>query len=61
MKPHVIIVKIQKEPELYEALVSAAMNHTPYDGCYVMQYAEHRNNEGQMVGEFTMREEESNS
>ena len=61
MKTRLILVSIEKERELYEALLSATMNHTPYDGCYVMQYAEHRNNEGQMVGEFTMREEESNS
>ncbi len=56
-----IVVNIDKERELYEALLSAAMNHTPYDGCYVMQYSEHRDSEGQMVGEFTLREEESNS
>ena len=61
MKTRVITVTIHKERELYEALLSAAMNRTEYDGCYVMQFSEHRNNEGQMVGEFTMREEESNS
>jgi len=56
MKTCVILVSIEKERELYEALLSATMNHTEYDGCYIMQYSEHRGDEGHMVGEFTLIE-----
>ena len=57
VKKRVIRVNIGQEPELYEELFSAMMNHTQYDdGCYVMQYMEHRGENLQMVGEFTLRE-----
>ena len=52
----IIRVCIEKEPELYEELMSATMNHTQYEGCYVMQYSEYRGDEGQMMGEFMLRE-----
>ena len=56
MNNRVIKVCIEKEPELYEELVSATMNHTQYEGSYVMQYSECRGGEGQMIGEFMLRE-----
>ena len=40
MNPRVIKVIIEKEPELYEELMAATLNHTQFDGCYVMQYNE---------------------
>ncbi|MBW1791459.1 MAG: hypothetical protein JRJ14_04200 [Deltaproteobacteria bacterium] len=57
MKERVIRVYKDKEPELYEELVSAVMNHTQYDGCYVMQYMEHPGENLQTVAEFTLREQ----
>jgi hypothetical protein len=56
MKTQVITVSIKKERELYDTLLSATMNHAEYDGCYVMQYTEHRGNDGQMVAVFTLRD-----
>lgn len=56
MNTRTIRVSISKEKALYEELVSAMMSHTEYDGCYVMQYSEHRGGEGQMVAEFMLRE-----
>jgi hypothetical protein len=57
MKTRVITVNIEKERELYDELMLAMTNHTKYDGCYIMQYMEHRGGEGQMVGEFMLRED----
>jgi len=37
-----ITVHIHKQSELYQELHSSMMNHTQYQGCYVMQYSEHR-------------------
>lgn len=59
MKTRVIRINIQQERELYETPLSATMNPTEYDGCYVMQYAEHRGEEGQVIGEFTLQEKET--
>ncbi|MGB5473085.1 MAG: hypothetical protein WBQ78_06385 [Gammaproteobacteria bacterium] len=56
MKTRVILANIHEERKLYETLLSATMNHTKYDGCYVMQYSEHRDREGQMMAEFLLRE-----
>lgn len=56
MKTRTIKVNIRTEPELYEALLSATMNHTHYDGCYIMQYSECRGSDGQMVAEFMLHE-----
>lgn len=52
----VIKVCIDKAPELYGELESAMMNHTQHEDCYVMQYSEHRDSEGRMIGEFILRE-----
>ena len=57
MNKRVIRVYIDQEPELYEELLSATMNHTQYDGCYVTQYMENLGEELQRMGEFTLREE----
>jgi hypothetical protein len=35
------------------------MEHRPYDGCNIMQYQEHRGDALQIVGEFILREPES--
>ena len=56
MSNRVIRVIIDTEPELYAELESAMMNHTRYEGCYVMQYSEHRDSELRMVAEFLLRE-----
>jgi hypothetical protein len=56
MNNRVIRFCIEEQPELYEELISATTNHTLYEGCYVMQYSEHRGSEGQMIGEFTLRQ-----
>jgi len=55
MEMRVIRAGIEKERELYEALLSATMNHKEYDGCYVMQYSEYRETDGQMIGVFVLR------
>ena len=57
MKNWVIRVDVCKKPELYEALVNAALTHTPYENCYVMQYSENVGGEGQKVAEFVLRED----
>ena len=49
-------VCIEKEQALYNELYSAMMDHREYDGCYVMQYSEYRSSEGQMMGEFILRD-----
>jgi hypothetical protein len=56
MNRRIIKVFIEKEPERYEELMSATVNHTQYDGCYIMQYSEYLNSELQMIGEFMLRE-----
>jgi hypothetical protein len=56
MSHRVIRVCIGKEPELYEELIAATTNHTLYEGCFIMQYSEHRGYEGEMIGEFTLRQ-----
>jgi hypothetical protein len=56
MNTRVIKICIEEEPELYQKLLDATTNHTLYDGCYVMQYSEHRGNEAKMIGEFMLRQ-----
>jgi hypothetical protein len=58
MDKRVIRVNIKKEPELYEELMLAMTNHAQHEGCYVIQYSENVGGEGQMVGEFMLREED---
>ena len=53
---HVIRVLIDKEPERYDELMSATINHVQYEGCYVTQYTEYRDSAGRMIGEFMLRE-----
>ena len=55
----VIKFNIEQDPELYDELMSAMMEHREYDGCYIMQFSESRGDELQMVGEFILREPES--
>jgi hypothetical protein len=59
MKTRLIQVSIKQERELYDTLLSATMDHTEYDGCYVMQYTEHRGKDGQMIAEFMLRDASS--
>jgi len=56
MNKRVIKVCIEREPELYEELMAATLNHIQYDGCYIMQYAEYWGDEGQKMGEFMLHE-----
>jgi len=58
MKTRSITVNIEQEPELHKALEYALVTHTRYQGCYVMQYMEHRNSEYQLIGEYMLREAE---
>ena len=59
MNTRIVTVSIKQERELYDTLLSATMNHIEYDGCYVMQYTEHRGKDGQMVAEFMLRDASS--
>jgi hypothetical protein len=36
-------------------LMHATQNHAKHESCYVMQYSEQRDDNGQMVGEFMLR------
>ena len=48
-------IRTSLDSELYRELESAMLNHTLYDGCYVMQYSEHNEHEGK-VAVFLLRE-----
>jgi len=54
MKTRTIKVYMKEEPEHYDELYSAMMEHREYEGCYVMQYSELQEN-GQMVAIFMLR------
>jgi hypothetical protein len=56
MKTRIIRINIEQEPELHKELEYALVSHTKYQGCYIMQYMEHRNDEYQMIGEYMLRE-----
>ena len=56
MYPRIIRVSIERERALYDELFSAMMEGREYEGGYIMQCAEHRGGEGQMVAEFTLRD-----
>jgi hypothetical protein len=56
MNTRTIRVNINKEKALYDELISAGLNNTEYEGCYVMQWSEHRGDNYQMVAEFMLRE-----
>jgi hypothetical protein len=58
MNKRIIKVYPEKDRELYDKLMSATLNHTEYDGCSVMHYAEHLGENLQMIGEFTLRDKE---
>jgi len=60
MNTREIRVSMDKEPELYNELYSAMMEHREYDGCYVMQYSEHRDTDG-LIAVFMLREAEISS
>ena len=55
MKVREIKVCINKEPALYDELISAMLEHHEYDGCYVTQYSEFQEN-GYMVALFILRD-----
>jgi hypothetical protein len=55
METRLIKLNLEKDQELYEEPMSAMMEHRQYNGCYIMQYQEHRGDELQMVGEFLLR------
>ena len=48
-------IRTSLDSELYRELESAMLNHTLYEGCYVMQYSEHNEHEGK-VAVFLLRE-----
>jgi len=58
MKTRTIKINIEQEPELHAELEHAMLSHTKYQGCYIMQYSERPCSEGQMVGEYLLREDE---
>jgi len=45
MYTRIIKINIEQEPELQKELGYALVSHTKYQGCYIMQYMEHRNDE----------------
>jgi hypothetical protein len=49
-------IRTTLDSELYRVLESAMLNHTLYEGCYVMQYSEHNEHEGK-VAVFLLREQ----
>ena len=53
-----IKVNIEKDQALFDALMTATLEHREYDGCFIMMYSEYRGSEGQMIGEFILRERE---
>lgn len=55
MNIRAIKVYIQREPERYEELMSAMLEHREYNGCYVMLYSEYEEN-GWKIGEFMLRD-----
>lgn len=55
MKTRTIRVFIEKEPDLYDELVSAMLGHGEYQGCYIEEYTEFRE-DGQNIAKFTLRE-----
>lgn len=56
METRVTTVNIKAEPVRYKALMHALHNNTDYEGWHVMQYTECRNNEGVLVGQFSLVE-----
>jgi hypothetical protein len=56
METRTIRINIEQEPELHKELEYALVTHSKYQGCYIMQYMEHRNDEYQLVGEYMLRE-----
>jgi hypothetical protein len=55
MNERMIRINIAQEQELFERLMYAKQSYTKYEDCYIMQYSEHRGDEGQMIGEFMLR------
>lgn len=55
MNKRMIRVNIEQEQDLFERLMYAKQSYTKYEDCYIMQYSEHRGDEGQMIGEFMLR------
>jgi len=55
MNTREIRVRIELDRELYEELMSVMMEARDYEGWYIMQYAEHREN-CERVGVFTLRD-----
>ena len=58
MDTRTIKVDIEKDQALFDELMTATLEHREYDGCFIMMYSEYRGGEGQMVGEFMLRERE---
>ena len=58
MNERMIRINIEQEQDLFERLMYAKQSYTKYEDCYIMQYSEHRGDEGQMIGEFMLRKAE---
>jgi len=55
MSNRTIRVLIDKQPDLYDELVSAMLGHGEYQGGYIEQYTEYHE-DGQTIAKFTLRE-----
>lgn len=55
MSNRTITVLVDRQPDLYDALLAAMNRHVEYEGCYIMQYTEHAEN-GETVARFTLRD-----
>ena len=55
MTDRTIRVSAERQPDLYDDLVSAMLNHGQYDDCYIEEYTEYHE-DGQTIAKFTLRE-----